>query len=325
MSSYLQSIRRRVGHAKILLVYATACVCDGTGRLLWQRRADFGWWGLPGGVLELDESLPQCVVREAYEETGLVVEPVRVVGIYSSPDFDVTYPNGDQVQQVTVAFECQLSEPSRPDIEDAGSASTETLAVAWFPPDEPPPTAPWYAAMAADLIAARPEATFDRGSPGDQRPGGESFIQTMRRRVGLDPFVTPAAVAFVQDEAGHVLLQRRADNGAWGLPGGGMELGERVDRTAANETREETGLEVEPVRLVGVYSDEDFWVSFSRGDQLKVVSFCFACRMRGGEPQADGVESSEVGFFPPDALPPLQDRTLRHIRDGLEHCREAIF
>jgi 8-oxo-dGTP pyrophosphatase MutT (NUDIX family) len=92
MTSYLQWMRQHVGQQKILLAFATACVRDENGRILWQQRADFGWWGLPGGILELDESLPQCAVREVKEETGLEVTPVRLIGIYSSPDFDVTYP-----------------------------------------------------------------------------------------------------------------------------------------------------------------------------------------------------------------------------------------
>ena len=71
MSDYLAWLRRAVGPQRILLVFATACLRDEEGRLLWQRRSDFGWWGLPGGVMELHESLPDCVVRETREETGL--------------------------------------------------------------------------------------------------------------------------------------------------------------------------------------------------------------------------------------------------------------
>ena len=61
-----------------------------------------------------------------------------------------------------------------------------------------------------------------------------------------------AAVIFTNDR---VLLQRRDDTGHWGLPGGAVEPGESVRQALIREVREETGLEVEPLRLIGVYSD----------------------------------------------------------------------
>jgi ADP-ribose pyrophosphatase YjhB (NUDIX family) len=318
MQSYLDWIRQHVGHQKILMVYASACIRDDAGRLLWQRRADFGWWGLPGGVLELDESLPDCVVREVHEETGLRVKPTRLVGVYSSPDFDVTYPNGDQVQQVTACFECRV------DGRQGTMDGNETLEVAWFDLDHTPSTASWYAAMVTDLASGRQTASYDRGSPGNGR-NNEPFFRQIRRFIGNEPFVLPAAAAFIQDKAGDVLLQRRGDTGEWGLPGGAMELGERADETVINEVWEETGLEAEPTRLIGVYSDDAFWFTYPHGDQVKVVSLLFECRAIGGELQADGVESLEVRFFPTDALPPLTERHARRVRDGLAGNTEAVF
>ncbi len=148
-----------MGHQKALLVFASACVRDGAGRLLWQRWADFGWWGLPGGVLGLDESLPECVVREVGEETGLGVEPLRLIGVYSSPDYDVSYPNGDQVQQVTFCFEYRVVGG------DLGGDPGETLDLTWFAPHESPPNCalvPGYGGRSS------------AGEPGCQFPPGES-------------------------------------------------------------------------------------------------------------------------------------------------------
>ena len=320
MLSYLDWIRQHVGHQKILMVFASACIRDDRNRLLWQRRADFGWWGLPGGVLELNESLPECVVLEVYEETGLVFETTRLVVVYSSPDFDVVYPNGDQVQQVTVCFECTAKQGEQ----DADASSDETLELAWFDLDAPPPTASWYMAMAADLALERRMCSFDRGSSGNGR-GNEPFFRQVRRHIGPAAFVMPAAAAFIQDKAGRVLLQRRGDTGEWGLPGGGMELGERIDQTVIDEVREETGLRVEPVRLIGVYSDDAFWFTYPHGDQVKVVSLLFECRVVGGQLQADGIESLEVAFFPVDALPPMIERHARRVRDGQAGLEEACF
>jgi 8-oxo-dGTP pyrophosphatase MutT (NUDIX family) len=280
---------------------------------------------LPGGILELNESLPECVVREVHEETGLTVKPTRLVGIYSSPDFDVTYPNDDQVQQVTACFECRLAGREGQGVEQTTLVDTvETLELAWFNPEEPPPTAPWYAAMVADLNLGWKAARFDRGSPGDGREG-EPFFQRIRRHIGQEAFVMPAAAAFIQDSRGRILLQRRGDTGGWGLPGGAMELGERLDQTVIHEVREETGLVVEPLNLIGIYSDASFWYSYPHGDQVKVVSALFECQISGGQLRADGVESLEVRFFAPDALPPMTQRHARRVRDGLAGKEETLF
>jgi len=68
----------------------------------------------------------------------------------------------------------------------------------------------------------------------------------------------PGAGAIIRDEVGRILLQQRGDTCDWSLPAGAMEIGERVDQTIIREVREETGLEVKPTRLVGIYSDQTF-------------------------------------------------------------------
>jgi len=146
------------------------------------------WWGLPGGVLELDESLPECVVREVREETGLGVAPLRLIGVYSSPDYDVSYPNGDQVQQVTFCFECRVVGG------DLGGDPGKTLDLSWFAPHESPPTAPWYEAMVDDLVQGSRDASFRRGNPGARRDD-LPFFQRIRRHVGRAAYVSPGAAA----------------------------------------------------------------------------------------------------------------------------------
>jgi ADP-ribose pyrophosphatase YjhB (NUDIX family) len=318
MSSYGQWLRQHVGQQKILLVFATACVRDENDRLLWQFRADFGWWGLPGGILELDESLPQCVVREVKEETGLEVQPVRLIGIYTSPDFDVTYPNGDEVQQVTAAFACRLTGGQ------LQADGAETLGLAWRRADDMPETAPWYRAMVADLLSGRKEASYRQGGRGNSR-SADAYFKFMRQHIGQAEYILPGGVAFVQNDDGHILLHRRSDNGRWGLPGGAIELGERVDQTVINEVFEETGLHVEPTKVIGIYSDERFRLTYPHGDKVKIVSTLLACRIVGGQLKADGKESLEVGFFPPEALPPLPDFHAIRVRDGLGGQQEAFF
>ena len=65
-------------------VSVAAAIIDDDGRFLAIRRADNGRWEPPGGVLELDESIEQGLIREVAEETGLTVEPIALTGVYKN-------------------------------------------------------------------------------------------------------------------------------------------------------------------------------------------------------------------------------------------------
>jgi ADP-ribose pyrophosphatase YjhB (NUDIX family) len=115
--------------------------------------------------------------------------------------------------------------------------------------------------------------------------------------------IRPGVAAVILTADG-VLLQRRDDNGKWGLPGGAVEPGESVRAAVIREVQEETGLEVEPIRIVGVYSDPTNHqvVTYPDGNVIHYVSTVFDCTIRGGA-LACGVESLELRYFQPDALP----------------------
>jgi 8-oxo-dGTP pyrophosphatase MutT (NUDIX family) len=306
--SYVAWLRGQIGTMKVPLVSATACVRDDQGRVLWQKRGDTGTWALPGGMIERDENIHDCLLREVFEETGLEVRMTRLVGIYSSPDFDVSYPNGDQVQPVAITFECHV-------IGGALQADgLESLALVWHPANDPPPTLPKLRWMSLDLDS--PEPVYWRGAPGNGRPE-LPLHRLLRPYLGQALFIQPAAAAFIQDEGGRVLLQRRGDTFDWGIPGGGMELGERIDQAIVHEVKEETGLDVVPERIIGIYSDEDLVVEYPNGDRVKFVSVLFECRITGGILEPDGDETLELKYFPPDALPAMKRRFLRRVLDGL--------
>jgi ADP-ribose pyrophosphatase YjhB (NUDIX family) len=77
-------------------------------RLLLVRQSDDGVWSTPGGVIELDDTPSDAVVREVWEEVGVLVEPRRLIGVYGGPAFVVQYPNGDETQYITSIFECEI-------------------------------------------------------------------------------------------------------------------------------------------------------------------------------------------------------------------------
>lgn len=111
----------------------------------------------------------------------------------------------------------------------------------------------------------------------------------------------PAASAVVADDRGRILLARRTDNQLWTIPGGAMEPGESIAETAVREVKEETGLDVEVVSLVGIYSNPRHVVEYADGEVRQQFSICFSCRPVGGE-LTPSEETSEVDFFPPDVL-----------------------
>jgi ADP-ribose pyrophosphatase YjhB (NUDIX family) len=102
-------------------VSVAAAILDDAGRFLVIRRADNGRWEPPGGVLELDESITDGLVREVHEETGLRVKPLVLTGVYKNMARGI----------VALVFRC--------DIVDGQPRSTaEARDFAWLGPDELP-------------------------------------------------------------------------------------------------------------------------------------------------------------------------------------------
>ncbi|MFF0625525.1 NUDIX domain-containing protein [Streptomyces sp. NPDC004296] len=115
--------------ANSLVPAASAVVVDDRGRILLQRRRDNGMWALPGGVMHIGESLPDCAVRETCEETGLEVEIVGIVGTYSNPRHVFAYDDGEVRQEFSVCF---LARPVSGEL----AVSEESTDVRWFAPGE---------------------------------------------------------------------------------------------------------------------------------------------------------------------------------------------
>src|SRR5690348_14344469 len=82
-----------------LVPAASAIVVDEEGRILLQRRTDNDMWALPGGAMNLGESLAECAIRETREETGLTVEITGIVGTYTNPGHVFAYDDGEVRQE----------------------------------------------------------------------------------------------------------------------------------------------------------------------------------------------------------------------------------
>ena len=143
-------------------------------------------------------------------------------------------------------------------------------------------------------------------------------------RIGRRGRLSVAAVAIVCDDDGHVLLTRRQDNGLWCLPGGIMEPGESVAEAVAREVLEETGLVVTPVRLVGIYSDPNLLVAYPDGSKYHPVVLCFQCEVNEGRLRLSD-ETTDVGFFPLNDLPPVVQPQHRYLTDAQSGRLDAFI
>ena len=157
ISPYVRDLRAAVGHRRVLLASVAGIVRDSNGAILLVRTADNGVWTTPGGVIELDETPADAVVREVWEETGLTVRPTRVIAVYGGPDFVVRYPNGDESQYISTFFDCErVSGELRAD-------GDETTAACFWTHDEAVelPVSPWLTRMLPRLFDSAHDTWFE--------------------------------------------------------------------------------------------------------------------------------------------------------------------
>lgn len=124
--------------------------------------------------------------------------------------------------------------------------------------------------------------------------------------------IVPSVNVVAVDADGRILLIHRTDNDNWALPGGAMDLGESLPEAAVRETYEETGIKVEIVCLVGIYTDPRHVILYtSNGEARQEFSVVFKARPVSGEP-TPSAESSEVRWVEPSAIGQLtMDRSMR--------------
>ncbi len=126
---------------------------------------------------------------------------------------------------------------------------------------------------------------------------------------------TIGAFAIIFNESGQVLLSHRRDRDLWNLPGGGMESGELPTEAVIREVKEETGLDVDIERLVGVYGKPD------KDD----IVFAFVCRVTGGELVLTD-EADQHGFFAYQQIPiNTPPRQTERILDALNLPPQPVF
>lgn len=296
ISEWVKSLRDIIGTDLVVMPAASAIISDENGRVLLQLRSDNGKWGVPGGGIDPGEEPAQAAIREVYEETGLHVEVIRLVGVFGGKFQVKSYPNGDKVAYVSVTFECRvIGGEINPDPE-------ESRDVRWFSIDELPPE---FVKVHRRRITAWQSGNmpyFDMPeTPEFVNPS--NYIRDIRKKIGNQLLMMPGSTAVIFNEEAQILVQKRRDIAQWGLPGGYYEPGEEPAETAMREVYEETGLIVKPTRLVGVYGGDTFKYTYTNGDIVVALNIVFVCEITDGTLNHDSEESSELRFVAPDKLP----------------------
>ncbi|GGE16041.1 DNA mismatch repair protein MutT [Marinithermofilum abyssi] len=84
-------------------------IFDEQKRVLLQKRADVGLWGIPSGHVEPGETVEEAAIREVSEETGLNIRITKLIGVYSDPNSQIfTYPDGRVIHFITTCFQAEI-------------------------------------------------------------------------------------------------------------------------------------------------------------------------------------------------------------------------
>lgn len=123
--NYVSRIRKKIGNDLLILVGSNVIIENQCNEVLLQKRHT-GTWGLPGGLLEIGETLEQTAVREVFEETGLQVDNLELINTFSGEKYHFILPNKDEIYVVTSLYRALTYSGDL--VED----SEETLELSFF-------------------------------------------------------------------------------------------------------------------------------------------------------------------------------------------------
>lgn len=131
MTEHIKNMRKFIGNERLMIVGASVMIYK-DGKLLLQKRLDNGCWADHGGCLELGETVEETAKRELFEETGLTANSLELLGVFSGKELFYTYPNGDMVSNVCVAYLCESFSG------EVITQTNETTDLQWFDIDKLP-------------------------------------------------------------------------------------------------------------------------------------------------------------------------------------------
>ncbi len=282
---YVSDLRKMVGHAPLMAPAAMAILYDEKKRaILLERRTDNGLWCVPGGALELGEDFIDGLKREVKEETNLDIRNPELFALKAG--IHMVYPNGDEMYYSDAAYIVK---------EFSGTLGTDSESdrLCWISIDELP-----------EIMSTQEEYVHGFVKKiKEEESMADNYIRRIRSKVGHDKIILTFAGGCIFNEKGEVLLQRRGNTNKWGFPGGAIEIGETPQMAAIREAKEETGLDVEVGKIIGVFTDLD--ITYASGDQAQSVVIAYELKPVGGELYCDQVETTELRYYSKDEKPEL--------------------
>jgi len=107
-SDYINSLRKIIGNTLLLIPSVAAVIHNSSKEILLQEKEN-GGWSLPAGMIEPGETPAEAIVREVQEETGLVANTGKVLGLFGGECFRYVYPNGHKVEYTVILFKCDVN------------------------------------------------------------------------------------------------------------------------------------------------------------------------------------------------------------------------
>ncbi|WP_107923504.1 NUDIX hydrolase [Lysinibacillus parviboronicapiens] len=152
-----------------------------------------------------------------------------------------------------------------------------------------------------------------------------NYVKQMRSFIGHETLFTVGCGVIIESNE-KILLQHRADEDNWCIPGGVMEIGESFEQTATREVFEETGLVVHNLQLYGIYSGKTCFVEYPNKDKVFSVQIIFKTSDFQGDLKQKSEESKAHRFFQRKDLPlNLNPRQKKFIVDWVENKKLPII
>ena len=299
---YILDKRKIIGQDWLFTPSVAAIVLDGAGRILLQHRTDHDLWGLPGGLLEPGEHPAEAVAREVKEETGVDVVPERVVGSFF---FFMAYPQGDQVNAINITFACRVVGGK---LEADGEESRDVGYFALH--DLPENTVAFHHAR----IQAALKRTVPYFEDAFIHPDTCEYVNSIRQHIGYDLLMIFSVSVIVRNEYDDVLLIQQPDR-SWQLPTGAAWLFEPPAQAVTRMMQEQTGLNVSPESITGVYGGDELILTDKNGDINAHTNATFTARVLGGAL----LDTEAMAYFALDDLPDSLDP---HHQQRLSHAQQ---
>lgn len=129
------------------------------------------------------------------------------------------------------------------------------------------------------------------------------YISELRKIVGHRTLIMPCACVIIGDGKGNILLQKRVDDGTWGYHGGAIEIDESVEDALRREVYEELNIELDEIKLFGIYSGPKYHHIYPNKDETSCIDIIYVCEKYHGDMKLQEEEVSKIEWFNKENVP----------------------